>query len=205
MNAAQHDAQHRAEHAGGEERAEHRAAHPRRKQAGEQRHADGAVGGFAQADDAARAHQLRVASGERAAPIVARLQTSAMRKMLFTRLHRSASSDSGTAPSATVIETIETSAPSWPIRQVPLRLEVREHRDHDLAVDVVDDHQREHDREDRPGVAARRRPALPGVVFGVVERCSSCPIPSLGPGASRYGSWLTRSDDGLSSFGPVAY
>jgi hypothetical protein len=33
--------------------------------------------------------------------------------MLFTRLHRSARNDSGTAPSATVIETIDTSAPSW--------------------------------------------------------------------------------------------
>jgi hypothetical protein len=44
--------------------------------------------------------------------MVARLQTSTMTKMLFTRLHRSASSDKGTAPRATVIETTETRPPS---------------------------------------------------------------------------------------------
>jgi hypothetical protein len=46
--------------------------------------------------------------------MVARLHTSAIRKMLLVRLQRSASSDSGTAPRATVTETIDTSAPSWP-------------------------------------------------------------------------------------------
>jgi hypothetical protein len=36
------------------------------------------------------------------------------------------------------------------IAQAPFGLEVGEHRHHDLTVDVVDDHQREEDREDRP-------------------------------------------------------
>ena len=45
--------------------------------------------------------------------MVARLQTIAIRKMLFTRLHRSASSDSGSAPNATVTETMETRPPNW--------------------------------------------------------------------------------------------
>ena len=51
---------------GREECAEHRAAHAHGKQRREQRGADGAVGGFAEADDAARGEQLRVASRERA-------------------------------------------------------------------------------------------------------------------------------------------
>jgi hypothetical protein len=34
--------------------------------------------------------------------------------MHLTRLHRSASSDNGTVPSATTIDTIDTSPPSWP-------------------------------------------------------------------------------------------
>ena len=57
-----------------------------------------------------------------------------------------------------------------PIRQIPLRLEMGEHRDHDLPVDVVDDHQREDDREDRPRIAARRRTMVGGVVRGAVNR-----------------------------------
>ena len=44
--------------------------------------------------------------------IVARLQAVAMTTMLLTRLARSAISATGSAPSATVTETTDTSAPS---------------------------------------------------------------------------------------------
>ena len=44
--------------------------------------------------------------------IVARLHTVAIATMLLTRLARSANSATGKAPSATVTETTETSAPS---------------------------------------------------------------------------------------------
>ena len=44
--------------------------------------------------------------------IVARLHAVAMTAMLFTRLARSATSAIGNAPSATVTDTTETSAPS---------------------------------------------------------------------------------------------
>ena len=44
--------------------------------------------------------------------IVARLHTVAMTVMLLTRLARSAIRATGSAPSATVTETIDTSAPS---------------------------------------------------------------------------------------------
>ncbi len=44
--------------------------------------------------------------------IVARLQTVAITTMLLTRLVRSANSATGSAPSAMVTDTTETSAPS---------------------------------------------------------------------------------------------
>ena len=56
------------------------------------------------------------------------------------------------------------------VREIPLRLQVREHRHHDLAVDVIDDHQREQDREHRPRVTARRRTVVRRVEGDVARR-----------------------------------
>ena len=87
------------------------------------------------------------------------------------------------------------------VRKVPLRLEVREHRHHDLAVDVVDDHQREQDREHRPRVTTRCRTVVRRVEGNVSRReghASRSPgaEPALGPRNS------SRSDaalDGVNS------
>jgi hypothetical protein len=61
-------------------------------------------------------------------------------------------------PSATVIETIETSAPSFASDRLHCAFKVRKHRHDDLAVDVVHDHQRDEQGEHRPGITARYRP-----------------------------------------------
>ena len=159
---------------GGEEGAEHRAAHPHREQRREQRGADGAVGGFAQADDAARGQQLRVASRERAgdrreAPDQ-RHQEDALDAAPAVGEQRQRNGAERDGDRDDRDERAELA-----VRQVPLRLEVREHRHDDLAVDVVDDHQREQDREHRPRVAARRR----ALVRGVVRRRGESRMPSV--------------------------
>ncbi len=160
---AQHHAEHRPEHSRGNERAEHRAAHAERKQGCQKGGADRSVRSFTQADDAARTDQLRIASGEcgrdrREAPDE-RHEENALdpappvgQQRQRHRPQRDGDRDDG------------NKGAQLTVRQVPLRLEVREHGHDNLAVDIVHDHQREDDREHRPGVTSRRRTMVRRVV-----------------------------------------
>ena len=177
--ASNHDAEHRSDHAGRQEGAEHRAAHPRRKQAREQGGAHGAVRRLAHADQGTRADQMSVAGGERArdrretpdqchqehaldaAPPVGEQRQR-------NRTHRDGDRDD------------RDERAQLAVRKVPLRLQVREHRHHHLAVDIVDDHQREQDCEYGPRVTAWCRTVVRRVEGNVSRREGHV---SLSPGA----------------------
>ena len=125
-----------------------------RKEGREQRRADRAVGGLAQSDDAARAQQVPVARRERArdgrqAPDK-RHEENALdpappvgEERQRNCAERDGDRDDRDEPAQLAVG------------ERPLRLEMRKHRHHDLAIDVIDDHQREQDREYGPRVDRR--------------------------------------------------
>ena len=180
--AAEHDAQHRSDHPGRKEGAEHGAAHPRRKQARKQSGAHGAVRRLAHADHGARGQQMPVARRKRASD----------RREAPDQRHQEYALDA--APPVSEQRQRNRAErdgdrddrderAQLAVRKIPLRLEVRKHRHHDLAVDVVDDHQREQDREHRPRVTTRRRTMVRRVEGNVARRkghghlspeCGSC-------------------------------
>jgi hypothetical protein len=168
-DAAQHDTEHRSHEARGEERAEHRAAHARREHRSEQRHARRAVGGFAKPDDAARDKEvtvvLGVRTGDRRNAPDERHQEDALDAAPAVGEQRQRD---GSERNHDRHDRDETS--QLAIRKRPLRLEVRKHRDDDLAVDAVDDHQREHNRKHRPRIPPRWEAVLQRVVIDVVDR-----------------------------------
>ena len=100
--------------------------------------------------------------------IVARLQITAITTMLFTRLARSANSATGIAPSATVTETTETSAPSC-LSEGP-----------QSAFNVVEDHQANCHYEGKPGLVATKQIVVGSALMGVdrmqVHMC--LPVPN---------------------------
>ena len=178
---------------GGEERAEHGAAQcaaercwramprppsrtrPRRGRRGRARRAGGVVAGERAGDGREAPHQRHEHDALDAAPAVREQRQR-------HGAERDRDRDDG------------DQAAELAVGQAPLRLEVREHRHDDLAVDVVDDHQRDQDREDPPRIAARRKRVLREHGAGVRgRRCAWAAF-----SRSRARQALTPRDGGLS-------
>ena len=135
-----------------------------REHAREQCHADRAVGCFADADDRTRDEQVAVAVGERAGD----------RRQAPDQRHQEDALDAAPAiGEQRKRDRADRNGDGYDrhepaelaVRKRPVFLEMREHRHDDLAIDVIDDHQRKHDRENRPRIATWRQSVLGRVVL----------------------------------------
>ncbi len=150
--AAEQHAEHRTDRGRGEEAGEQRTAHARREMAGDQRRADRAVAGLAEADDRAQRQQRAVATGPHA-----RDRGQAPER----RHHDDALDAAGAVGDQRHRQSAQCDrdrhhrhqGAELLVGQIPLGLDEGEQRDDDLAVDIVEDHQRQRHRAGKPGRA----------------------------------------------------
>jgi len=89
------------------------------------------------------------------------LHSTAIATMLLTRLTRSAIHATGIPKTATVNRNHRNEQAKLRVGKIPLRLQEWKHRDDDLAVDIVQDHQRDGHAIGKPGRASPKQKGVP--------------------------------------------